>query len=454
MNSFLIAATLALAAQVAEGTRYGAPVNQPELAAPLDSRTHSEPTPAAGQAGAPASSDAPVVTVDAQQGAGTAAQNPASQDPAAAPNNAIPFNPNQQAAAQDAASADQQVSVLVAGPKPSEVMQSLLKPPVNGQLAGVSLTLSDAVRDAKTRQVQTERAKAYWDLSAAMADYYLAQLEEMELGVLRQGLASPGKTWDARQQDARSRIEVARRSAAAAQLRLHQLLGRPANAALPVPGDAPHCGRYNAEYDEVFAQRPDAVAKELSELMPLRYAGLRSQAQAIAEAVDWRSRVRDSLNANAEGAELLQAQDLLALRRRAFVETARNYNQEIAAYTERAAPANIAADRLVAMMIRTSTTTNQTPWSRPGVDQAAAIEPIPQSQPDISILPPEAEAAAKQAQANAPSNPRTYRGSGQREAFRPLQRLFGRDREHSILVNRPRLLRRALGINQDQENNK
>jgi hypothetical protein len=281
-----------------------------------------------------------------------------------------------------------------------------------------------------------------------MADYYLAQLEDMELGVLRQGLTSPGRQWDVRQQEARSRVEVARRSALAAQLRLHQLLGRPSNAALPVPGDAPHCGRYNAEYEEIFTQRPDAVAKELAELMPLRYAGLRSQAQAIAEAVDWRSRVRDGLNPNADGAELLQAQDLLALRRRAFVEAARNYNQEIAAYTELAAPANVAADRLVAMMIRTSTTTGQTPWSQSGVEQAAAIEPIPQSQPDISILPPEAEAAAKQA--NAAANQRTFSGSGQREAFRPLQRLFGRDREHSILRRPIQRMRDRLENSDDQ----
>jgi hypothetical protein len=423
MNSFLIAITVAFAAQIADGSRYGAPANEPDLAAPSALTPASEPMPAASQADAAASSNAPVVSVDAQSGSSPAA--------AQAP----------------AATANQQVSVLVTGPKPSEVIHSLLKPPVNGQLAGIPLTLSDAVRDAKSRQDQTERAKAYWDLSAAVADYYLAQLEEMELGALRQGLTSPGKQWDVRQQETRSRVEAARRSAVAAQLRLHQLLGRPANAALPIPGDAPHCGRYNAEYDEIFAGRPDAVAKELAELMPLRYAGLRSQAQAIAEAVDWRSRVRDGLNPNADGAELLQAQDLLALRRRAFVETARNYNQEIAAYTELAAPANVAADRLVAMMIRTSTT-NQTPWSRSDVEQASAIEPIPQTQPDMSVLPPEVEGPAKQA--NAKANQRTFSGSRQREAFRPLQRLFGREREHSILVNRPHLLRRALGRNQQQ----
>jgi hypothetical protein len=451
LNFFLIAGTLTLAAQLGDATRYGAPANEPELAAPPAATAAGEPTPPASQPDAAADSDPPAVTLDIQSSGSPAAfQNPAANEGAAtARNTAPPDKPNQPATPPAAASADPQVSVLVAGPKPSEVMQSLLKPPANGQLAGVSLTLSDAVRDARTRQDQTARAKAYWDLSAAMADYYLAQFEWMELGVLRQGLASPGKVWDVRQQEARSRVEVARRSAVAAQLRLHQLLGRPANAALPVPGDAPHCGRYNAEYDEIFAQRPDAVAKELAELMPLRYAGLRGQAQAISEAVEWRSRVRDGLNPNADGAELLQAQDLLALRRRAFVETARNYNQEIAAYTELAAPANVAADRLVAMMIRTSTTTNQTPWNRSGVEQSAAIEPIPQSQPDISILPPEAEAAAKQA--NAAATQRTFSRSGQREAFRPLQRLFGRDREHSILVNRPHLLRRALGRNQQQD---
>jgi hypothetical protein len=329
--------------------------------------------------------------------------------------------------------------VLIAGPKPSDLMKNILKPLANGQLAGVSISLSEAVRDAKTRQDQTQRAKAYWDLSAAMADFYLAQLEEMELGVLRQGLKAPTKNWDVQLQEAGARTDIARRSAQAAQLRLHQLLGRGAASPLPIPGDVPHCGRYSAEYEEIFATRPNAIAEQLSKLMPLRYNELRGQAQAVADAEAARAAVRERLNPNGEGAELLQAQDLLALRRRTFVNTARDYNQEIAAYTELAAPADVPAERLVAMMIRTSAPAEQAPWTPSGVEQAAALQPIPQQQ--ARSQQPNSAQTRPQTFANGQQNPQQY------EARRPglLQRVFNRDREHSILVNRPHILGRVLG---------
>jgi hypothetical protein len=321
-------------------------------------------------------------------------------------------------------------------------MRNILKAPATGQLSGAPITLSDAVRDARTRQEQTERAKAYWDLSAAMADFYLAQLEEMELTILHQGLKLPGKVWDGRLKGAEARIDIARRSAQAAQLRLHQLLGRGAASPLPIPADAPHCGRYAAEYEEIFATRPSAIAEQLSKLMPLRYDELRSQAQAIADAEAARNVTREQLNPNGDGAELLQAQDLLALRRRAFIATARDYNQEIAAYTELAAPAGVPADRLVAMMIRTSAPTGPAPWSPPGVQQATALQPIPQTTAQSQAQQPNPAQGRPQTFANG-----QQQQQHQYESRRPglVQRVFNRDREHSILVNRPRVLGRVLG---------
>jgi hypothetical protein len=337
-------------------------------------------------------------------------------------------------------SSDPQKSVVITTVKPSDLMRNILKPPAAGQLAGAPLTLSEAVRDARSRPDQTQRAKAYWDLSAAMADYNLAQLEEMEFGILRQGLRTPANEWDLKQQAARARTDIARGSAQAAQLRLHQLLGRPAYAALPLPGDVPHCGRYNAEYEEIFAARPDPIAEQLSKLMPLRYNDLRNQAQAVAEAETLRDAVRQRLDPNSGGAELLQAQDLLALRRRAFVNTARDYNQDIAAYTELAAPANVPADRLVAMMIRTSAPVGQAPWSNSGVEQASALQPIPQASTDSQET-----AGPRQTFANGQQLDQQQQQQREVHHSGPLQRIFGRDREHSILVNRPHLLRRALG---------
>jgi hypothetical protein len=304
-------------------------------------------------------------------------------------------------------------------------MRQFMKPPAAGQLLGVPVTLGEAVADARSRQDQTVRAMGYWDLAAAVGDYQLAVLENIELGALRQAIASPAKQWDLRQHEARGRVDITRRAAQGAQLRLHQLLGRSDGAPLPLPGDVPHCGRYNAEYEEIFAARPDPIARQLSELMPLRYADLRSQAQAIAEATAWRDEMSRRRHPADDGLELFNSQDLLSLKRRAFIMTARDYNQEIAQYTELAAPAEVAPDRLVAMMIRTSAQQGALPWQSRGVQQASAEEPAASS---AAALPADA-----QPKATAESDGQRTFAEGFREVRRPLQRLLDREREHSIL---------------------
>ena len=329
-----------------------------------------------------------------------------------------------------------QRSVLAVGPKPSELMRQLMKPPATGQISGAPVTLGEAVQDARSRHDQTQRAKAYWNLSAAVADYYLALLENTELAVLRQSVTAPSKQWETRQREAQARVDVAIRAAQGAQLQLHQLLGRGSSGSLPLPGDVPHCGRYNAEYDEIFASRPDPIARQLSELLPLRYNDLRSQAQSVADAAAWREEMSRRRDPAGDGLELLHSQDLLSLKRRAFIATARDYNQEIAAYTELAAPAEVAPDRLVAMMIRTSNTGGQLPWQSSGVEQASAQDP---KAPEIAARPP----ATDGRDVEVAGRPQTFAPENYREVRRPLQRLLDRDREHSI-VSRVRKLRQRI----------
>jgi hypothetical protein len=416
MQIILVGMTLALAAQVAGDSRYAA----------------------AGQQGSPAASNGSELSVADESpaaatnaGAGQEAASSGTQPELAAEHSqpeaaAAPLNfQAEPAAGGQPEPATPQRSVLAAFAKPSDLMRQFMKPPAAGQLLGVPVTLGEAVADARSRQDQTVRAKAYWDLAGAVGDYQLAVLENIELGALRQAIASPAKQWDLRQREARGRVDIARRAAQGAQLRLHRLLGRSDGAPLPLPGDAPHCGRYNAEYEEIFAARPDPIARQLSELMPLRYADLRSQAQAIAEATAWRDEMSHRRHPADDGLELLNSQDLLSLKRRAFVMTARDYNQEIAQYTELAAPAEVAPDRLVAMMIRTSAQQGDLPWQSRGVQQASAEEP---AAPSAAALAAEAQTKA----ADESNGQRTF-AEGFREVRRPLQRLLDRDREHSIL---------------------
>lgn len=421
MQALLAAITLLLSGQLA--TESAAPASAETTAAESGSQLSITAETLAPQRANP--------YFETDQGAAAAAGRPdmAAESPeVAAPADTSPLNMYEAPASSEPEQAAGQRSVLAAGAKPSDLMQQLMKPPAAGQLSGVPMTLGEAVRDARTRQDQTQRARAYWNLSAATADYYLALLENSDLGILRQSLTTANKLWDVRQREALTRVEMALRASQSAQLQLHQVLGRAAGGLLPLPADAPHCGRYNAEYEEIFATRPDPIARQLSELLPLRHQELRAQAQSVADAVAWRDEMSQRRDPAGDGLELLNAQDLLALKRRAFIATARDYNQEIAAYTELAAPAEVTPERLVAMMIRTSATTDPLPWQSAGVQQATAVAPPATAADDTP----------------AETSPKSVARSPEiRQVRRPLQRLLDGNREHSI-VSRIRKLRNRI----------
>jgi len=275
------------------------------------------------------------------------------------PNNTTPAQPHHEA---DNTAADS---------NPANLMRTLLKPSVHGQLTGAPLSLVDVLRGARTRAEQTQRVEAYWDLSAAVADYYLAVRETTELATLRASVSQPSAHWEQARQSLDARAQVARRSARAAQYHLQHLLRRTEDSLLPLPRDLPHCGAYNTRYDEIFSNRRSREALQLHELLPLRYRDLQNQARGVTAAREWLDTVSQRRNPQTDGTGLLKAHELLILRRRAFVYTVRDYNMKIARYTELASPGEVAADRLVAMLIRVSSEGSAT-WNRPGIKRLSA----------------------------------------------------------------------------------
>ncbi|HMP07705.1 MAG TPA: hypothetical protein PJ982_15245, partial [Lacipirellulaceae bacterium] len=271
-----------------------------------------------------------------------------------------------------AAAGGEEASVLVAVPKPADLMRTLLQPPVSALLPGTPITLGDALRGASTRSQQGERAHAYWQLAAATAHYYLAVLEAGELASLRQGIAAPSPDWESAERDAATRVAQTRRTATSAQMLLHRLMGSSAGPSLPLPADAPHCGRYNTRYDEIFAGRSDPLAKQINDMLPELYAELVAETRQVAQAHDWLTFVAEHRDPANDGTGLLRAYELMTVRRRAFIDSVRQYNDQIAVYSHLAAPDDLGSDRLVAMLIRTSLTD---PAAAGGdVQPAAALE--------------------------------------------------------------------------------
>jgi hypothetical protein len=245
------------------------------------------------------------------------------------------------------------------GLKPSAMMRAMLSPPSGSQLRGQPVSLQDVIASARTRTEQTQHVDAYWDMCSSVADYYLGLREQEELRKLRTYVQQVGPTWQQAETELSVRVGTSQRAALASQLRVASLIGRGANN-LPLPADTPHCASYITHYEQIFPRGEPSEARELAALLPLRYAELKDAAAAVTRAEGWLDTVAAARNDNSDGTGSLRALELLALRRRAFVQIARDYNRRIARYSELASPGQISANRLTGMLINSSTSTTAT----------------------------------------------------------------------------------------------
>jgi hypothetical protein len=234
-------------------------------------------------------------------------------------------------------------------------MRSLLQPPTASQLPGQKVTLSEVLHTTTSRQEQTERVILYWELSSTVADHYLALNELQELQVCSNNTMGGAQVWQAAQEQLQLRVESTRRAAMATQLRLASRLVRAPNAALPLPGDLPHCGNYKPYYSEIFVGRKSSEAEHLKELLPLRYAEMKLAAARVAEMQDLLAMTITSIGPGSGEREAQIVVDAMALRsleHRAFLQIARDYNQRIVCYAMLAKPQSLETSRLVAMLIK------------------------------------------------------------------------------------------------------
>jgi hypothetical protein len=424
MHAHLVAMALAALAQLG-GDRY--PVTPPAdgdtAADAADAASGAEP---GSQIVIPVDTPQPTL-VDDPAGAtpDVAAPDPAAASPPAEADPADSAAPLSGGGEEETPAAPPESSVLAGGPKPADVMRELLQPPSGGQLPGRPVTLGAAVGAAATRQAQTEQVQAYWNLSAAVAQYYLALQEAVELAALQQGVLAPSPAWATAGEQFDARVAATREAAVAAQERLHRLMGAAPGSVLPLPADSPHCGRYNTRYDEIFAVRTDPAAQQLNELLPLLFRELTTEVRAAADAGEWLNFVSEHRDPATDGTGLLRAYELLSLRRRAFIEAARTYNGHIAAYAELAAPDEVAPERVVSMLIRVST--GSPAGGDSGVQPAGAVEEADDADP------------AGDQGAASDGGRRTFAERYPMEVRRPFSRF--RNRERSIVVRRGPLQR-------------
>ena len=217
--------------------------------------------------------------------------------------------------------------------KPSGLMRAMLTAPRESRLRASSISLADAVATASSRLDQAVARRSVLGLCSSVADYYLGPRRAGRVAAVAdavatgwRGLAAVGKG-----------AGRARRHFAKSGCRGAISTGQPGceqAGRLPLPADVPHCADYHTHYDRIFAGRPSVeAARSWRSLLPLRFAELKVAAlRSPAPRIGWRRRPAQS--DTTEGVETLRAFELLALRRRAFVQIARDYNRRIARYTE------------------------------------------------------------------------------------------------------------------------
>jgi hypothetical protein len=262
--------------------------------------------------------------------------------------------------------------------KSAVMMQAMLMPPRDSQLHGESVRLVEVVSSGRTRNEQTQRIEAYWDLCSSVADYYLSLREQEELRGLTSGAAQQSAALQEFDKELAARSDTALRAARASQFRLAGFIGHSPNNP-PLPADMPHCGTYTSRYEQVFAGRSSPEAQVLAQLLPMRYAELDDAAIGVTRDEEWLKGVI-AHNENSDAAGNLRALELLALKRRAFVQIARDYNRRIARYSELATPGQISPERLTGMLIKrpsSSTATRSAAPAPPPTRQSGGIETSP-----------------------------------------------------------------------------
>ena len=177
----------------------------------------------------------------------------------------------------------------------------------------------------------------YWDLCSSVADYNLSLQELDELNRLIALAGGTDRSLSDAVADMRVRVGTSRKAAEANQWRLASAIGRSGPV---LPADLLHVGGYDTRYAEIFGSRSSGEAAELNALIPLRHAELLAATQGVLRAEDRLSQV--AAGGQASAADIAASMELLALRRRAFVQLAKDYNRRIAHYTELSTPGDAA----------------------------------------------------------------------------------------------------------------
>jgi hypothetical protein len=267
-------------------------------------------------------------------------------------------------------------------PGAAEALIGQLALPNETSLSGTPVPLVDVLSRSPDRRRQIELTHAYWNLSAAVADYEtcvieLAGLERLLPAAVDGGRRVADLELEAQLAAAHARQRELELNVITAQYALSDLAG--STNVNPLPSDVPHVGAYLTRAHEIYGARPAPPRVHLIDrVLPLRLNSLDMRANAVHAAQDAADSAEQNYHAAAseatgEGnlAVALTAVAELARQQRAFVAAARDYNHDIAEYSLGIAPQGMTAASLVPLLIgpTNNSPARSTPGGKPQVTQ-------------------------------------------------------------------------------------
>lgn len=265
--------------------------------------------------------------------------------------------------------------------KPAEMVAEAMVLPAGSTVTGQPLSLLTALSSTSDRRQQLEVTRTYWHLVHAVAVYRFCFDHAQEMGRTKSAGSRPAALRLA-QATAAAVLSQAELEATRAQCELARLVRLPAGAPLPLPTDRPHVGPYRTNFRELFAGRSAPEPAALVErILPIRRKVIDDQAVAVEAAEDvLAAAVDDCQGGRTDASAWIAASEELLRQRRALVQSACDYNRNIADYALVVAGPATGPQALTAMLIgpQQQAAPLASGWTDPqAVQPAAATEPVP-----------------------------------------------------------------------------
>ncbi len=262
---------------------------------------------------------------------------------------------------------------------PPDILAEALTPSVEEKGKSRTLTLAQALNATADRSRQLTVVQKYWRLSEEAAERHFAK-ERLNALESVHAQSADELAYRAACSAASASLRETELALSSAQHELLTAMQAPADAQLPMPADRPHVGAYRTNFQELFAMRsPPDRARLIDRTLPIRRQAIEDRATAIRAAQDAFAAAVEAYQARSGGIDaVVAASESVEKQRRAFLQSVRRYNFDIAEYALAVIGPGVTPQTLIGYLILPDQADGKrlAPESVPTVLPAGHLEPI------------------------------------------------------------------------------